>query len=271
MKAVDLYNGSIDDVSPTCRSASATDCTHIPSVLLTTNNKESENGQNEKARPSEILRVLRNALGEKAFSEWLGRYRSVPEEEILRQDVHGKSVRCEAEPVNGKQCLSLPCEEDCPAREMRDLWCGKRIGCSPHRQRLSEQQSIEPHADLSELSLQDSSAEKAVCDMWQTAKGAWLLHEALDEIQKIRKSASVQTESVRYDSHPTVRRLLCIEAERLMGFPDNHTQIKWNGKSAEDCPDAPRYKACGNSMCVNVMEWIGRRIEEMERKTNGND
>ena len=24
----------------------------------------------------------------------------------------------------------------------------------------------------------------------------------------------------------------------------------------------------GNSMCVNVMEWIGRRIEEMERKTN---
>lgn len=68
-----------------------------------------------------------------------------------------------------------------------------------------------------------------------------------------------------------MRRLLCIEAERLMGFPDNHTQIEWNGKSAEDCPDAPRYKACGNSMCVNVMEWIGRRIEEMERKTNGND
>lgn len=68
----------------------------------------------------------------------------------------------------------------------------------------------------------------------------------------------------------TVRRLLPIECERLMGFPDNHTQIEWNGKSAEDCPDAPRYKACGNSMCVNVMEWIGRRIEEMERKTNDN-
>ena len=78
-------------------------------------------------------------------------------------------------------------------------------------------------------------------------------------------------ESARYDSRPTVRRLLPIETERLMGFPDNHTQIEWNGKSAEDCPDAPRYKACGNSMCVNVMEWIGRRIEEMERKTNGND
>ena len=60
----------------------------------------------------------------------------------------------------------------------------------------------------------------------------------------------------------TVRRLLPIEAERLMGFPDNHTRISWNGKPQEECPDAPRYKACGNSMCVNCMEWIGRRIEQ---------
>lgn len=44
------------------------------------------------------------------------------------------------------------------------------------------------------------------------------------------------------------------------------TQIPWRGKSAEDCPDAPRYKACGNSMCVNVMRWIGMRIELTERK-----
>ena len=62
----------------------------------------------------------------------------------------------------------------------------------------------------------------------------------------------------------TVRRLLPIESERLMGFPDNHTRIAWNGKPEEDCPDAPRYKACGNSFCVNVMEWIGRRIEQFK-------
>lgn len=30
--------------------------------------------------------------------------------------------------------------------------------------------------------------------------------------------------------------------------------------------DSPRYKACGNSMCVNVMRWIGMRIEMAERK-----
>ena len=47
------------------------------------------------------------------------------------------------------------------------------------------------------------------------------------------------------------------------------TQIPWRGKSAEDCPDSPRYKACGNSMCVNVMRWIGMRIEKVERRMKG--
>ncbi len=62
----------------------------------------------------------------------------------------------------------------------------------------------------------------------------------------------------------TVRKLLPVECERLMGFPDNHTRISWKGKPEEECPDAPRYKACGNSMCVNVMAWIGRRIQAVE-------
>jgi site-specific DNA-cytosine methylase len=29
---------------------------------------------------------------------------------------------------------------------------------------------------------------------------------------------------------------------------------------------APRYKACGNSMCVNCMEWLGRRIQMEEER-----
>jgi len=66
-------------------------------------------------------------------------------------------------------------------------------------------------------------------------------------------------------STATFRHQTPVECERLMGFPDNHTRIPWNGRPAEWCPDGPRYKACGNSMCVNVMEWIGRRIEEVDR------
>ena len=69
----------------------------------------------------------------------------------------------------------------------------------------------------------------------------------------------------------TVRKLLPVECERLMGFPDNHTRISWKGKPEEECPDAPRYKACGNSMCVNVMAWLGHRIQEVEESIASRD
>jgi DNA (cytosine-5)-methyltransferase 1 len=63
----------------------------------------------------------------------------------------------------------------------------------------------------------------------------------------------------------SVRRLTPVECERLQGFPDNYTQIEWRNKTAEDCPDGPRYKALGNSMTVNVMRWIGERIQLVEK------
>ena len=60
----------------------------------------------------------------------------------------------------------------------------------------------------------------------------------------------------------TVRRLTPLECERLQGMPDHHTRIPWRGKPAEQCPDAPRYKAIGNSMAVPVMRWMGQRIKD---------
>ena len=59
-----------------------------------------------------------------------------------------------------------------------------------------------------------------------------------------------------------VRRLTPIECERLQGFPDNFTQIPYRNKSADDCPNGVRYKALGNSMAVNVMAWIGQRVQQ---------
>jgi DNA (cytosine-5)-methyltransferase 1 len=60
----------------------------------------------------------------------------------------------------------------------------------------------------------------------------------------------------------TVRRLTPRECERLQGFPDDWTQVPHRGKPAAD---GPRYKALGNSMAVNCMEWIGERIANYER------
>lgn len=59
-----------------------------------------------------------------------------------------------------------------------------------------------------------------------------------------------------------VRRLTPRECERLQGFPDDYTLIPYRGKAADQCPDGPRYKALGNSWAVNVVRWIGRRIQD---------
>jgi DNA (cytosine-5)-methyltransferase 1 len=73
---------------------------------------------------------------------------------------------------------------------------------------------------------------------------------------------TVSPHGVSYKS--VVRRMMPVECERLMGFPDNHTRIAWNGKGEEECPDSHRYKACGNSFCTNVARWVGMRIQMVE-------
>ena len=65
-----------------------------------------------------------------------------------------------------------------------------------------------------------------------------------------------------------IRRLTPKECERLQGFPDDWTKVPYRNKEADQCPDGPRYKACGNSMAVPVMRWIGQRIQLIEKMIN---
>jgi len=65
-----------------------------------------------------------------------------------------------------------------------------------------------------------------------------------------------------------IRRLTPKECERLQGFPDDWTKVPYRNKDADQCPDGPRYKACGNSMAVPVMRWIGQRIQLIEKIIN---
>lgn len=65
-----------------------------------------------------------------------------------------------------------------------------------------------------------------------------------------------------------VRRLTPEECEALQAFPRNYTRIPWRKKSADQCPDGPRYKALGNSWCVNNARWIGERIKKVENVLN---
>lgn len=90
-----------------------------------------------------------------------------------------------------------------------------------------------------------------------------------------------------------VRRLTPRECERLQGFPDDYTLIPGGNRTDDedyaetveyllatgwptdeamalaDTPDGPRYKALGNSMCVDVMFWIGSRIQQVHELLYG--
>jgi site-specific DNA-cytosine methylase len=87
-----------------------------------------------------------------------------------------------------------------------------------------------------------------------------------DPSRSPQSSEVTQQVAAVYANTMTVRRLTPRECERLQGFPDDYTLIPWRKKAAEDCPDGPRYKALGNSMAVNCMEWIGERIAAFEAK-----
>lgn len=50
-----------------------------------------------------------------------------------------------------------------------------------------------------------------------------------------------------------IRRLSSLECERLMGFPDNYTDLP-------KCKKTSRYQVVGNSWAVPVVRWIGNRI-----------
>lgn len=77
--------------------------------------------------------------------------------------------------------------------------------------------------------------------------------------------AAKQQSYLRQDMQ--VRRLTPKECERLQGFPDDYTHIKFGRPVNEDqlCGDGHRYKALGNSMAVPVMKWLGERILEVDK------
>ncbi len=85
--------------------------------------------------------------------------------------------------------------------------------------------------------------------------------EGPHDTANIRAASGGSSRSYAASAAWGVRRLTPRECERLMGFPDDFTLIPWRGKAAENCPDGVRYKALGNSIAVNVISFIGERIE----------
>ena len=78
-----------------------------------------------------------------------------------------------------------------------------------------------------------------------------------------QKNGSQEAANDMYVVNSKVRRLTPLECERLMGFPDNWTNIgEWidsKGKKHKES-DSPRYKALGNSIAIPFFFHLLRRI-----------
>ena len=91
------------------------------------------------------------------------------------------------------------------------------------------------------------------------------LGDVMSTLDSARESRGTNQQRFLMQS-TAVRRLTPTECERLQGFPDSYTAIPWKKKTADQCPDGPRYKALGNSMAVPVMRWIGERINKVNKE-----
>lgn len=56
-----------------------------------------------------------------------------------------------------------------------------------------------------------------------------------------------------------LRRMTPLEAERLMGFPDNYTDVPFAKRTS-------RYQGTGNSWAVPVVRWLGSRLFDAEHQ-----
>ncbi|MCK5536583.1 MAG: DNA (cytosine-5-)-methyltransferase [Thiomargarita sp.] len=74
-------------------------------------------------------------------------------------------------------------------------------------------------------------------------------------------NAAAYNGSLYISQNHNIRRLTPLECERLMGFPDNYTQIPNNR-------DTNRYQAIGNSWAIPVIKWLGSNILNLNTTFN---
>lgn len=146
------------------------------------------NASTQKRDAGEILRVLREEIGAKAFTLWgLGIIDSLQPEEILRPGVYGEGIWAASSPRCGQVNGALCGTSNCPERSLFDLW---EAGCqrrTPPGRKLLKQFARELATYLSWMSQQETPTGVALCDLWDSSKGLRILRQALSAIQENRK------------------------------------------------------------------------------------
>ena len=227
----------------------------------TLHNQGINHASTYEADASSILSTLRKTVGEEALAEWGSRILdTLQAPEVLRSWLHGESIRCASNSFQRwVDDRPLPREESSAAWTLRKVWEEGPDGRSPQGRGLAKQLAWELGENLQKLPYEGAFSASIVQHLRPASERVRLLRQALSAVQEVGRPAHGEAEPT--SARLQVRRLTPAECEKLQGFSPGYTAIPWRGKSADLCPDGPRYKALGNSWAVPVVRWIGERIE----------
>ena len=215
-----------------------------------------DNDDKSKERNTfEVLSILQEKIGEKKVAEW--RFRildTFQKTEILRQDVHEKGLDIEQDEKKfERNQQSHECEVKNTTfdeqERMREMSINKEFRCSSHGRGSIQQFARELTSIMQKLS-HETSQEKVLFHLRETTQGIGLLQQTLYKIQEIWKSSPHKIQTIR------IRKLTEKECWLLQGFTDEQFyKAKNDGVS-----NSQLYKQAGNSVTVNVIDAIARKL-----------
>jgi DNA (cytosine-5)-methyltransferase 1 len=147
--------------------------------------------------------------------------------------------------IDSGDCIAIPIQD---GREMEKKQNGLGIG-----------QEGDPSYTLDQTGAQsvaysireDATANTFSATEIQTARALSALRPS---VQSHHAQTFITSEE---ETDMQVRRLTPTECERLMGWPDDHTLPRADGKQNAD---TTRYKMCGNGVASPVAQWIGQHL-----------
>ena len=203
----------------------------------------------------EILQTLQKEIGEKEIAKWRSRILDTfQQKEILRQDVHEKRLGIEQDEKKlERKEQSLECEVKNTTfdkqERMREMSINKEFRRSSHGRESIQQFARELTSIMQELS-HETSQEKNLHRLRETAQGIRLLQQTLYKIQEIWRPSLYEEQSFR------IRKLTEKECWRLQGFTDEQFyKAKNSGVSRSQL-----YKQAGNAVTVNVVDYIAKHL-----------
>jgi DNA (cytosine-5)-methyltransferase 1 len=155
------------------------------------------NASTQETYPGTLLRTLRQEVGEEAFAKWgLGILDSLQQAEVLRQALHGLSIRPASFSRSWVVYCALSRSENRAGwllQSLREAGCER---CASQGWEPSEQLAGELGAYLSELSRPGAQAARFLHDLWQASQGLGVLRQALSAVQEVGRPAGRQGQSI---------------------------------------------------------------------------